>query len=112
MVARSKQAGRYLDLYSLVIVTNLQDFALVERDADLGVRVLERHTLASSESEFWEKAANPVRFASAHEVAFGEFLARAILTAAPLSARRKWPGSVRRLSERLGPESPQCPSEP
>ena len=81
--AASAQVVKYWDRYRLVLVTNLRDWLLVgERD---GRRVpLERHTLAPSAEAFWKLAAHPAQVPPHSAAAFGDFLARVMLQAAPL----------------------------
>jgi len=82
--ATGAQVDKYWTRYRLVLVTNYRDFLLLgERD---GQRVtLERHTLAASEAAFWQLAAHPHKAATELGPAFADFLARAMLHAAPLS---------------------------
>lgn len=82
--AASAQVAKYWDRYRLVLVTNLRDWLLIgERD---GQRVpLERHTLAPTAEAFWKIAAHPGQVPQQSAAAFGDFLARVMLRAAPLS---------------------------
>ncbi|MGH9942331.1 MAG: hypothetical protein ACRD9R_08235 [Pyrinomonadaceae bacterium] len=83
-IAASEQVEKYLKHYGLVLVTNLREFLLVERDGAHKARVLEGYALAATEQEFW--AASPRELASAHGERFAEYLKRVMLTAAPLDA--------------------------
>ncbi|HMO47528.1 MAG TPA: N-6 DNA methylase [Rubrivivax sp.] len=82
--ADSAQVAKYWDRCRLVLVTNLRDWLLIgERD---GQRVpLERHALAPSAEAFWKIAAQPGQLPPQSAAAFGDFLARVMLHAAPLS---------------------------
>jgi hypothetical protein len=82
--ATSAQVDKYWMRYRLVLVTNYRDFLLLgERD---GKRVtLERYTLAASEVIFWQLANHPQKADKELSPAFGDFLARVMLHAAPLS---------------------------
>ena len=84
--AESKQVSRYLRTYRQVLVTNLRDFVLVGQDADGQPVKLETYSLAESEADFWAAARTPRKMADAHGGRCLEFLKRAILQAAPLTA--------------------------
>ena len=56
-VARSKQVGRYIAEYGLVLVTNYREFLLVGRDAQDRPLSMERFALADTEAAFWKAAA-------------------------------------------------------
>ena len=49
----SKQVGKYLDGYGLVLITNYRQFALVQRDHNGNPVPLESCELANSKDEFW-----------------------------------------------------------
>ena len=49
----SKQVGKYLDGYGLVLITNYRQFALVQRDHSGNPVPLESCELANSKDEFW-----------------------------------------------------------
>ncbi len=83
-VALSPQVAKYLARYGLVLVTNLRDFLLVGKGPDGAAVTVERYTLAASEAAFWELAAHP-HAAHTHGAPFADFLARALLTNAPLT---------------------------
>lgn len=86
-IAESEQVQGYLAKYGQVLVTNLRQFLLLGRDGDgRSIRLESPYNLAESESEFWEIAGHPRQAAESHEPQFGEFLARALLHAAPLTA--------------------------
>lgn len=85
-IAASRQVKEYLNTYGIVIVTNLRDFLIVERDPN-GLPV-ERESLSLAEDEkaFWQqKAANPRASAQQKGAQFIEFIKRACLHAAPLT---------------------------
>lgn len=85
-VARSPQVAKYLERYGLVLVTNLRDFLLVGRGTDgTTTTIIERYTLAASEAAFWELTAHPHAATATHGAPFADFLARALLHAAPLT---------------------------
>lgn len=83
-IAASLQVQEYLKRYGIVVVTNLREFAIVERGAS-GPSVRESFALAESEADFWNaQAAHPRAAAHERGAAFVEFLKRACLHAAPL----------------------------
>lgn len=84
-VAHSPQVAKYLQRYGLVLVTNLRDFLLVEAGPDGKATTIDRYTLAPNEAAFWELAARPTDVAREHGATFADFLARAMLSAAPLT---------------------------
>jgi hypothetical protein len=68
----------------LVLVTNLRDWLLIGERG--GKRVaLERCVLADSEAAFWAFAAQPAKAQEQRGGAFGDFLVRVMLHAAPLA---------------------------
>ena len=82
----SEQVDKYWTKYGQVLVTNLRDFALVGRDASGQKATLESFSLAPTEAEFWALAARPESATGTHGDRFVEYLKRALLHAAPLSA--------------------------
>jgi hypothetical protein len=82
-IAATEQVEKYLKHYGLVLVTNLREFLLVERDANNKAHLLEGYALADSEKEFW--ATTPRALAVEHDERFAEYLKRVMLTAAPLN---------------------------
>ena len=72
------QVVRYLNRYSLVLTTNLREFALVGPDATGGETLLERYRLANTEEEFWHKLDKPRAFANEVGAGLGEYLCRAL----------------------------------
>ena len=72
------QVVRYLNRYSLVLTTNLREFALVGPDAKGGETLLERYRLANTEEEFWHKLDKPRAFAKEVGAGLGEYLCRAV----------------------------------
>jgi hypothetical protein len=85
-VARSEQVKRYVKEYGLVLVTNYRDFLLLGRDAQDNGLPLEGFTLAGDEKAFWQAAAHPQKTAQELGEQFCEYLKRAMLSIAPLSA--------------------------
>ena len=61
-LAESKQIAKYLQLYCLVLVTNLREFLLLEADEDDQPQLRERYALAPTEAEFWLAASAPPRW--------------------------------------------------
>lgn len=84
MTAMSVQVRGYLETYGLILVTNLRDFVLVQRNGQGEPEVLERFTLAASEAEFWTLTVHPQK--AAHELGerFVEYLRRVMLAKAEL----------------------------
>src|SRR5260221_918256 len=74
-IIRSEQVRRYLSHYSVTLVTNLRDFALVHMGKN-GVEVIMRHTFAPTEAAFWSTA--PATLADHHAALFGDFLMSAM----------------------------------
>jgi hypothetical protein len=83
-LAASAQVAAYAERYRHVLLTNLREFWLVERDEGKNL-VRERFVLASSEAELWRLAAHPGE-AAARGDALLEFLERVLRTPAPLAA--------------------------
>ena len=88
VTADSKQVSKYWNKYQLVLVTNYRDFVLVGRDHDGKPVKLESYRLASSENDFWMKAAHPKKLAQEYGEIFVEYLRRAMLQASPVSSPR------------------------
>ncbi|RIE16720.1 type ISP restriction/modification enzyme [Candidatus Cryosericum septentrionale] len=89
MTAMSVQVREYLETYGLVLVTNLRDFALVQRNGQGAPEVLEHFTLAASEPEFWTLTIHPQK--AAHELGerFVEYLLRVMLAKAELASPKQ-----------------------
>jgi len=84
-VATSEQVAKYLNLYGIVIVTNLRDFLIVERGANAHPVERESFSLADDERDFWHnKVAHPRATAQQKGEQFVEFIKRACLHNAPL----------------------------
>ena len=84
-IAASKQVAKYLDLYRIVLVTNLRSFLIVERGADRRPIEREAFYLADNEQDFWQsKVAHPRATAQQKGQQFVEFVKRACLHDAPL----------------------------
>ena len=88
VTAESGQVSKYWKKYQLVLVTNYRDFVLIGKDQNGNPVKLESYRLASSEADFWMKAAHPNKFAQDYGETFIEFLRRAMLQAAPVSSPR------------------------
>jgi hypothetical protein len=86
VTADGSQVSRYWDKYHQVLVTNYRDFVLVGQDDEGRPVKLESYKLASTESEFWAKAAHPRSVADEHEAPFTEYLRRVMLHGAPLTS--------------------------
>jgi hypothetical protein len=88
-IAQSEQVARYLAKYGIVIVTNLREFLIVERDPinpNAAPIIREGCAFAADEKAFWkEVVAHPRAFQQQHGAQFLEFIQRACLHAAPLS---------------------------
>ncbi len=85
-IANSKQIRDYLNKYGQVLLTNLRQFELLGRGSNgKPVRLEEPYSLAATAGEFWQLTAHPRRTAERHDAELGEFLARAMLHAAPLA---------------------------
>lgn len=83
-LAASAQVASYAERYRHVLVTNLREFWLVERE-DGKNRVRERFSLAKSEAELWHLADHPEEAAPKGAMLL-EFLERVLRTPAPLAA--------------------------
>ena len=84
-IAASQQVRDYLQRYGIVVVTNLREFAIVERGANGEPSVRESYALSPEEAGFWRNvAAHPRAAAAVQAGPFVEFLKRACLHAAPL----------------------------
>jgi len=86
VVADGEQVSRYWGKYNQVLVTNYRDFVLIGRDASGNQTKLETFRLADSESEFWQTAKHPHKFAEAHGERLVDYLKRVMLQAAPLTS--------------------------
>jgi hypothetical protein len=84
-VAKGEQVRKYLNRYRQVLVTNYRDFVLIGLDQDGNLKIRERFTLASNESDFWSMGAHPQASANEESLRFGEYIARVMLHAAPLT---------------------------
>lgn len=78
-IAAGEQVKKYLEAYGIVLVTNLREFLIVERDNNGNAHTRERFKLADNEKDFWELAKHPRAFTSAKGAEFFEFLQRACL---------------------------------
>ncbi|MFL6210272.1 MAG: type ISP restriction/modification enzyme [Pyrinomonadaceae bacterium] len=85
-IAASEQVTRYLKHYGQVLVTNLREFLLAEREPSGATKLLEGYTLAENEKEFWRRMQHPRELAQAHETRLTEYLKRVLLSRAPLDA--------------------------
>ena len=83
--AQSDQIEKYRKKYSLVLVTNYRDFALVGRDADGQSACLESFRLAESENAFLGLLAHPQKAAREKGEPLIEFLRRVLLYESALS---------------------------
>ncbi len=84
-IAASEQVRNYLDLFGIVIVTNLRSFLIVEQGP--GKKTVERESfsLADAPGDFWRtKVAHPQVTAQQRGMQFIEFIKRACLHNAPL----------------------------
>ena len=88
VTAEGEQVSKYWKRYQLVMVTNYRDFVLVGKDKDGNPVKLESYRLATSEADFWMKAAHPRKFALEFGETFIEYLRRTMLQAAPVSSPR------------------------
>jgi len=68
-----------------VLVTNYRDFVLVGKDELGRPASLEAFSLAENEQEFWQKAANPRKFADEEGEQFAQYLKRVMLQAAQIT---------------------------
>jgi len=84
-IAASTQVAKYLNLYGIVIVTNLRDFLIVERGTNAHPVERESFSLADDERDFWQnRVAHPRTTAQHKGQQFIEFIKRACLHNAPL----------------------------
>ncbi|WP_428194510.1 N-6 DNA methylase, partial [Deinococcus saxicola] len=83
-IATGHQVAKYLDLYGLVLVTNLRGFALYSREQGQP-RLLESLEMAPDAPAFAALLADEQRRA-AHAAPLAEFLTRALQAAAPLTS--------------------------
>jgi len=84
-VATGEQVAKYLNLYGIVMVTNLHDFLIVERGANAHPVERESFSLADDETDFWQnKVAHPRATAQQKGQQFIELIKRACLHNAPL----------------------------
>jgi len=88
VTADGEQVSKYWKKYQLVMVTNYRDFVLVGKDKNGNPVKLEAYRLATSEADFWMKAAHPKKFAQEYGETFIEYLRRTMLQAAPVSSPR------------------------
>jgi len=88
ITAEGEQVSKYWKKYQLVLVTNYRDFVLIGKDRKGSPVKLESYRLASSEADFWMKAAHPKKFAQEYGETLTEYLRRAMLQAAPVSSPR------------------------
>ena len=84
-VAVTEQVERYWKKYGMVLVTNFRSFALVGKDPLGQPCALESFSLADSETEFWQLAANPRKTSADHGERMLEYLRRVLLHNAPLA---------------------------
>jgi hypothetical protein len=87
-IAQSEQVAKYVDMYGLVLVTNLRQFILIAR-VDGHPKQLEAFTIASSAKEFWKALANPAQLAASVGASFHEYLMRVLLQKAPLTTPKE-----------------------
>lgn len=85
-IAASQQVKDYLTGYGIVLVTNLREFLIVERDPAGEPVEREAFALAADEQDFWQrKVAHPRATAQLKGEQFIEFIKRCCLHAAPLT---------------------------
>ena len=81
VLAASKQVKGYLETHGIVLITNLRQFAIVDKG---GMR--EQFSIADTADAFWSgPAAAPAAWAASHGEAFSAFLCRACQHNAPLT---------------------------
>ena len=73
VTAEGEQVSKYWKKYQLVLVTNYRDFVLIGKDQKGNPVKLESYRLASSEADFWMKAAHPKKFAQDYGETFIEY---------------------------------------
>ncbi|MEX0676990.1 MAG: type ISP restriction/modification enzyme [Pirellulales bacterium] len=84
-IVETQQVKDYLGRYGIVIVSNLREFRIVEKEANGQPVSREPFSLAADEKDFWQhKAVHPRATAQQQGEQFIEFLKRACLHAAPL----------------------------
>ena len=83
-VCRTSQVRRYLERYGKVLVCTYRDFIILGLDAAGQAQLGERFTLAVDERSFW--ALDPKAADAARGEEFAQYLRRALLADAPLSA--------------------------
>ena len=82
----SKQVGRYLSAYGLVLVTNYRDFILLGRDVSGQAERRESFSFGcATGDDFFAMARNPRRRPAGEAARFAEFLERVLLHQAPLA---------------------------
>jgi hypothetical protein len=86
LTAEGEQVTKYWNRYGQVLVTNYRDFLLVGRDPEGRQVKLESYSLAKTPDEFWAQAAHPRKMAEEHGERLIEYLKRAMLHSAPLTA--------------------------
>ena len=84
--AASEQVAKYLAKYGQVLVTNYREFLLVTQGPGGKPIPGERYRLAESETAFWAAAAHPHKTAAERGERLIEYLKRAMLHSAPLTA--------------------------
>jgi hypothetical protein len=84
-IAQTEQVRRYAEQYGQVLVTNLRDFLLVDRDHDGRIRTSERCTLAPDESAFWKYLRQPDRLADILADQLAEYLHRVMVRSVSLA---------------------------
>jgi hypothetical protein len=84
-IARLSQVLGYLEAYRQVLVTNLREFVLLGIDEHGHAAILERYSLALTETDFWALAAHPRRAELEQGGRFLEFLKRVLLSGATLA---------------------------
>jgi hypothetical protein len=72
VIMQSEQVRRYLEHYSLTLVTNLRDFALVRFGRNRQVEIIMRYTLAADEATFWRTSSETL--ARQHQEGLLDFL--------------------------------------
>jgi hypothetical protein len=84
----TQQVIKYIAKYGLVLVTNLREFIIMAQ-VDGQIRQLEVFTIATTANDFWKAVANPQKLNKAIGASFREYLIRALLQAAPISAPKE-----------------------
>jgi len=85
LTARTAQVTDYFERYGLVLVTNYRAFRLVGRDAAGKPVKFDSFVIAATPGAFWDMAAHPQRSANQIAERLVEFLARALLSKAPIA---------------------------